>query len=281
MKRILARTGSIGGQVLLGVWAFVVLIPLAIAVMSSVKSNKDIYADPLGLDFGRMKWGNFWAALQGPVGGSPLWDYLGNTLIASVCSIALGLSCGILAAYGLARSGGGLIGGVNRLFTILITVPILATLVPIFDLTGTLGIRDSPWGISFVYASFMIPPTALLMRPYFAAVPAELIEAAKIDGAGEARTFLQVVLPMAFPTILGIIVVNIIWVWGELSIAIVLLVSPQSKTLPVGLLAFQGQYVTNLGVQAAGLLLAAAPMVLLYFIFSQRITQGMSAGVLK
>jgi raffinose/stachyose/melibiose transport system permease protein len=281
MSRISRWGGPAITQLLLVSWAFITLFPLGIAVLSSVRNNKDIYASPIGLDLSRLDLGNFVEALNGPVGGSPLWVYFINSVIVTSCSLALGISVGILAAYGLARSTSPALMMINRYLTILITVPVLAILVPVFNLTGALNIRDNLFGVSLVYAAMMVPTTTLLMRPYFTSVPAELIEAATIDGAGEVRTFLQVVLPMAMPTILGVIVINAIAIWGELTLALVLLVSAGNKTLPVGLLAFQGQYFTDLGVQSAGLLIASAPMILLYFVFSQRITQGMAAGALK
>jgi len=281
MKLILSQTGRFIGFGLLLTWLVIVIVPLVAAVLNSLKSNIDIFSNPLGLNLGDIRFGNFVEALNGPVGGRPLWEYLGNSFVATILSIVLGMTLGVLAAYGLARSDSRRIATVNRIFTFLIAVPILATLVPTFTLMGALGLRDSPVGITLVYAAFMIPPTALLMRPYFAAVPAELFEAAKLDGAGEARTFIQVILPVVFPTLFGVIVINVIWVWSELALASVLLVTSSSKTLPVGLLAFKGQYSTELGVQFAGLLLGAAPLLALYFFFSRRITEGMAGGMLK
>jgi ABC-type glycerol-3-phosphate transport system permease component len=276
-----ARVAGLVGQLLLLAWLVIVAVPLIAALISSVKNSKDILTNPLGLDFSNIRWGNFAEALQGTTGGRPLWDYLGNSVVATVLSIILGVSLSILAAYGLARAGDRFGFIMNRTFTILLTIPILATLVPLFDFMGAIGLSNNVFGISLVYAAFMVPPTTLLMRPYFAAIPVELTEAAKIDGASEFRTFLQVVLPIAFPTILGVIVINVISIWSELAIASTLLVTPESKTLPVGLLAFKGEYSTNLGVQAAGLLLASAPLLILYFIFSRRVTDGMQAGVFK
>ncbi|MEA5117123.1 MAG: carbohydrate ABC transporter permease, partial [Propionicimonas sp.] len=202
-------------------------------------------------------------------------------VVVTVCALVLGISVGILAAYGLARSTGPAMAFVNRYLTVLITVPVLAIIVPVFNLTGALNLRDNLFGVSIVYAALMVPTTTLLMRPYFTSIPVEILEAATIDGAGEVRTFFRVVLPMALPTLLGVIIINTISVWGELTLALVLLVSASNKTLPVGLLAFQGQYFTDMGVQSAGLLIASAPMIVLYFLFSQRITQGMAAGAMK
>ncbi|MEA5118625.1 MAG: carbohydrate ABC transporter permease [Propionicimonas sp.] len=273
--------GKVVTQVLLALWALATLFPLAIAVLSSVRNNKDIYVNPIGLDLSRIDWHNYVEAFNGPAGGSPLWVYLQNSVIVTVASLAIGTTCGVLAAYGLARRTDRVMGAVSRYLSALITIPILAILVPIFTLTGTLNIRDNVLGVALVYAATMIPGTTILTRPYFTSIPAELIEAATIDGAGEVRTFLRVVLPLALPAISAVVLVNAIWAWSELTLALVLLISPANKTLPVGLLAFQGQYFTDLGVQSAGLLIAAAPMVILYFFFSQRITQGMSAGAIK
>jgi ABC-type glycerol-3-phosphate transport system permease component len=281
MKRTVSRIGSIGGQLMLGVWLVVVLVPLIAALLSTVKSNTEIYSDPLGINFSDLRFYDFIDALKGPVGGAPLMDYVGNSVIATLSSIIIGMSTGMVAAYGLARVESRLTKVLTRVFTVLITIPILVTLVPLFFLTGTLGIRDNPFGLGLVYAAFMVPPTTVMMRPFFAAFPRELIESAKLDGAREARTFLRVVLPVVFPKIIGVIIVNVIWAWSELALALVLMVTPGSKTLPVGLLAFQGEYYTNLGVQAAGLVIAAVPMVIVYSIFSRRVTEGMAAGATK
>ena len=275
------RTGALLAQASLIVGAVVILFPLVVAILSSLKNNKEIYSSPLGLDFSNLKFQNFVEAMNGPVGGAPLWTYFLNSVFVVIVALAMGMCLGILAAYGLARTSGRVLSAANQYLTVLIAIPVLSILVPVFNLMGQLNLRDNLFGVCLVYAALMIPTTTVLMRPFFAAIPAEVIEAAKIDGASEARTFTRVVLPMAFPTIVGIIVINAIWVWGELTVALVLLLSPSNKTLPVGLLAFQGQYFTNLGVQSAGLIIAALPMVVLYFFFSQRITQGVAGGGFK
>lgn len=277
-RRILDQSLVLAGHGLLLAWLLLILVPLVIVVLSTVKSNQDLFSNPLGIDLANIKWQNFVDALNGPVGGRPMWNYIGNSVIAAGFSLALAMATGVLAAYGLARSQGRTGRTMTLLFTLLVTVPVLATLVPMFDLMGALHLRNSPAGLSIVYAAFMVPPTTLLLRPYFAAIPAELIEAAWIDGATEARSFRHIVFPLARPSIFGVLIVNAIWVWSELAFATVLLTSPESKTVPVGLLAFKGQYTQEIGVQFAGLVIAALPMVVIYLIFANRVTDGMASG---
>ncbi len=272
------RVLRFGGHVFLLGWLATIVVPIVILLLATVRSNNAIYADPLSLDLGGLRLGNYGQALQGAVGARPLSAYLLNSLLATVLSLGIGLVFGTLAAYGLSRSGPRATVLFTGMFAVLITIPILVTLIPIFDMLGTFGLRNNTIGISLVYAAFMIPPTALLMRPHFAAVPLDLIEAAELDGAGETDVFRRVMLPITLPSLGGVALLNLLWVWSELAFAIVLLVTPASKTLPVGLLAFQGEHSTDIGVQMAGFVMAIAPMVAIYLVFSRRLTDGIGTG---
>ncbi|MFF2390564.1 carbohydrate ABC transporter permease [Agromyces sp. NPDC058104] len=270
------------GHLLLAAWAAAVLVPLFLAVLASLKTNTEIFANPFGIDLANLRWENYATAWNGPPGGGPLWQYVLNSVIATACTLLIGVTLSTAAAYGLARAGGRTAMFVTRLFTFMLTIPVLAILVPIFFIAGSMGLRNSPWGISVVYAAFVIPLATLLLRPFFASIPAELSEAAQLDGAGQVRTFTAIYLPLAWPAILSVLIIELIGFWSEFGIAIVLLTVRESKTLPIGLLAFKGEFFTDLGVQFAGLLLAAAPLVVIYFIFSKRIMAGLSAsGMLK
>ncbi|MGP4033658.1 carbohydrate ABC transporter permease [Pseudarthrobacter sp. 1C304] len=279
---VAGKTLKIAGQVLLAAWAIAVLVPLALAVLASLKTNTEIFANPFGIDLANLRWENYVSAWNGPPGGGPLWQYVMNSVIATSCTLLIGVTLSTFAAYGLARAGGRVGMLVTRLFTFILTIPLLAILVPIFFIAGSLGLRNSAWGISVIYAAFVVPLATLLLRPFFASIPIELSEAAQLDGAGQIRTFFAVYLPLAWPAILSVFIIELIGFWSEFGIALVLLTERESKTLPVGLLAFKGEFFTDLGVQFAGLLLAAAPLVVIYFFFSKRIMAGLSAsGMLK
>jgi raffinose/stachyose/melibiose transport system permease protein len=276
-RRIGGRSGRLVGYLLLTGWALLAVLPFVVMLLGSVKTTAAIYSDPFGLP-AAPRFENFITAWNGPAGGEPLGRYFLNSALVAGMAILLGVGAGTLAAYGLARSGRRWTGYVHGGFVVLLTVPIAVTLVPVFVLAGTLGLRNSVVGLSLVYAAYLVPSTALLMRSFFAGFPTDIIEAAQLDGANELRSFWHVVLPLARGALVSVALLGFLWVWSELFYAVALMNTPGSKTLPVGLLLFQGQYFTDRGAQFAGLVLATVPVVALYAVFQRQITQGFSLG---
>jgi ABC-type glycerol-3-phosphate transport system permease component len=266
--------------VLAAAWALAAISPVAIAVISSLKSNLQLVADPLGWPK-PWEWSNYRTAWHGPEFGEPVWRLAKNSVIAAGIGIGLGLALGTAAAYALARATGRAFDFVNRYFVLLITVPAVVTWVPLFSLAQTLGMLSSPVSLGFIYAALSVPLVVVLMRAYFASFPLDLIEAARMDGASEFRAFLGVVLPMSKGTLTAVGLVQGIQLWNELGLAAVLLVAPQSRTLPIGLAGFQGQQVVDRAGQFASLVLMISPIVAFYFIFQRRVTEGMRLGALK
>ncbi|MEV2214898.1 carbohydrate ABC transporter permease [Streptomyces sp. NPDC050997] len=162
-----------------------------------------------------------------------------------------------------------------------LSVPLVVTLIPTFELLGKYRLLNSVLGISLVYAAFMTPTIALIMRSVFAAVPREMLEAAKIDGCGEFAALVRVVLPLSRGGFISVPLLGIIFVWSEVQFAVVLLTRPQNRTLAAGLLSFQGQFVSNQGAFFAGLVIATFPIVILFLIFQRYVTRGITLGALK
>jgi ABC-type glycerol-3-phosphate transport system permease component len=256
------------------------IAPLIIMLMSSLKSNVDIYAHPLGVPR-HARLDTFTTAWQGPPGQSSLGTYFVNSIEAALLSILLGVGGGTLAGYALVRWQSRWAGALHRMFIVLLSVPLLATVIPIFVLLGNLGLRDSVVGLALVYGAFIVPTAAVLMRSFFVSVPHDLVDAALVDGCSERRAFFGIVLPLSRGALVGVTIINLIWVWSELLFAIVLLNTPESKTLPVGLLGFQGQYFTDVGVQSAALLMATMPIVLVFLIFQRHIAKGLTLGAIR
>ena len=116
---------------------------------------------------------------------------------------------------------------------------------------------------------------------FFATIPRSLEEAAKIDGAGSLRVLVRVVVPLSAPSIMTVVVVNTVWVWNELLIALVFLPEDRLKTLMVGITVFQGRYSLDVPVLMAGMLLASVPMLALYLIGQRFFIRGLTAGAVK
>ena len=184
------------GYLLLLVWTLITVIPFLSMLLLSLHPTADIYAHPLGLG-GRWVLSNYTAAWRGTVGGAPLSTYIVNSLLVTLCSLGIGVTCGSLAGYGLARATSGLSAVVSRIMVLALSIPLVVALIPTFELLGRYRLLNSVLGVSLVYAAFMTPTIALIMRSVFAAVPRELLEAAKIDGYGEFAALLRVVLPIS------------------------------------------------------------------------------------
>ena len=279
MKRTLTP-GTVAVTVLVGLWAVLAAIPVVIAVLSSFKSQADIITDPLSLPL-RPTLDGYVQAIAGTLGGQPMTQYLLNSATATGVGLVLGMFCAILAGYHLSRVksvGAGISSGY---FLILLTLPPVVTFVPLFTLTGTLGIRDSPWGLGLVYAAANLPLGAVLMRSFFLTFPGELIEAARIDGASEKRIFGSIVLPLMRGAIGTVALLTGITMWNELALAVVLLNNSDSYPVPVGLSLFRSQFQVNFSAQFAGLVIAAAPVLIAYAIFNTQFIEGLRAGAVK
>lgn len=161
----------------------------------------------------------------------------------------------------------------------LISIP--AIIIPLFIMLNSLNLTDSHLGIILVYTAFGLPLGVMLGQNYVHSIPDSLIESAHIDGAGHWKTFLSIVLPMSNPVIITILIINVLGIWNEFLLVLVIASSEATKSLPVGVFSFSSQTSTELGWQLAALVIAVVPTVLTYFIFNKSITKGVATGAIK
>ena len=186
-----------------------------------------------------------------------------------------------LAAFAIARMEW---RGRNVFFalsTALMVVPPVVMLMPLFILFTNLSLVSTYRGVVLIYAGLTLPFSIYMLTNFFRAIPHELLESAIIDGARNFAVLWRIVLPLAAPALVTLVVVNGLWVWNELLIALVFLPDDNLKTLMVGVTVFQSKYNLNVPVTMAGMLLASVPM-LLVFLFGQRFfIRGLTAGAVK
>lgn len=276
----LSRPFVVLGWLLLVAWTCASLAPVGIALLASVKDTTSIIADPLGLPQ-RILLENFTRAWGGTSMTQPLWVYASNSVIASVIALAVGISAGATTGYALARNRSRATELANRYFILLIALPPVVAWIPLFSLVNAMGLISSPVAIGLVYSAFVIPIATVMMRAYFVSFPLDLIEAAKVDGAGEWQIFGRVVIPLSLGALGAVILVQLIYVWNELGLALILLIQPGSRTLPVGLAQFRGQDSSDFGAQFAALLLSILPILVVYALFQKRLTEGMRLGAFR
>jgi raffinose/stachyose/melibiose transport system permease protein len=263
-------------QALLAANALLVVLPLLFMGVSSLKTTREIFQRPFGLP-AAPRWDNY----------ARLWSeahfalYMRNSVVVTVLSMALILAAGTLAAYALGRyhfRGNDL---VYLFFLSGIMVPIRLAIIPLFIMMRDLRLLDSPASLVLVYAASGLPAAIFILTGFFRALPQDLDNAARVDGAGEAAILLRVLLPLARPALAIVTVYNIIPIWNDFFFPLVFIHNERLKTLPLGLTVFFGQYATNWAVLFAGLTLSAAPVLLLYVVMSQQFIKGLTAGAIK
>jgi ABC-type glycerol-3-phosphate transport system permease component len=155
-------------------------------------------------------------------------------------------------------------------------------LIPLFSEFDALGLVSTYRGAILVYAGLTMPFSVYLLTSFFRSIPDELIESAMADGASSFRILWQIVLPLSAPALVTLVVVNALWVWNELLIALTFLPEDRLKTLMVGITTvFQGRYTLDVPTMMAGMLLTAAPMLVLYLVGQRFFIRGLTAGALK
>ncbi len=270
--------------------AVVILIPVLWVFLASVKQNSEFYGNPWTLPAG-FYFQNFidaWSKAR-------MGEFMLNSVLTTVMALVILLVVALPAAYCLSRFHfrgrrllntcfmAGLFINVNY-----IVVPIFLMLVDgdkaLMNLFGGGFLLNNIVVLALVYASTALPFTIYLLSGYFATLPHDFEEAAYIDGAGYGRTMVQIIFPMAKPSIITVILFNFLSFWNEYIIAMTLLSDPRgTKTLPVGLmnLTQAQQAKAEFGMLYAGLVLVMLPTLILYIAVQKKLTQGMTVGGLK
>lgn len=266
------------GQVWAVFWTLLSVLPFVFIVMLAFKSTTDIYTNPVGIVGVNWRPENFVEAWNGPPGGVGFSMFLLNTVIVTVISLALSLMIGSMTAYFLTIAPEGLRTWLMRLVLVAMVTPVVMLLIPYYQASTTLGLLSNPWALAIIYFAIVLPNTILIMYSFYLSFPKELREAASLDGLGAVGVFLRIVLPLSKGPMVAVALINGFNIWGETQIAIVLLTQAPSRTIPVGLLAFQGDFQTNMGAVFAGLAMATVPILVAYLIFQRNITKGIALG---
>jgi ABC-type glycerol-3-phosphate transport system permease component len=252
------------------------LYPLWFIVTTALKTNAAYQIDPTGFpthpSFG---------ALRSIVVDQPVPRWMWNSFFVTISSVAVSTLIALLAAY--AVSIGRFPG--HRIFLstsiALMVVPPVTLLVPMFVFMVDTGWVNHLQSVIVFYTGLLVPFAIFFLANFFRTVPGELIEAASVEGAGPFTVLRRVVMPLSGAACFTLVIVQAIWVWNELLIALVFLQTDNSRTLNAGLAQFQGRYSTNQPLVLAGALVSIAPVVLLYLSGQRFFVRGLTAGIGK
>lgn len=253
--------------------ALIFMLPLIWTVVGSFRAS-GLRTEPWGLPE-RLNLSNYAAAWEGKIG-----VYLLNSTVVTVISVLVIIALSAPAAYAFARlrfRGSGLVLGF--ILTGLL-IPAHAVLIPLYQLNAALGVGDY-LAIIGPYVAFGLPLSVLLLRAYFVEIPRELMEAAIMDGAGHMRILWTIFMPIAKPAVATVAIFQASWIWNELPFALVFIASGSHYTLPIGLLSFRGEHITDWGAILAGVTISVVPLMVLYLLFQKHIVRGLTAGAVK
>jgi raffinose/stachyose/melibiose transport system permease protein len=264
-------------------WVIIQLYPVVIMYMNSFKTAPELVSNPWSFPraFTFDNWRNVWSGGRLSADEMIIGRYFFNTIIVSFASITLISIIAIITSYILTFykfAGKKIVFG---FIVAAIAIPVQALLIPIFHTLGDLGLRNNYLGIIGVYTAFWLPFTILILNANLRSIPKEIIEASRIDGCSEFRMITSVIIPLAKGAIGSLAVVNLIGIWSELLYAFTLMNRPDTRTITVGIMALQGEYVVEWPQIYAGLSIASLPIILIFLFFQKQISKAMTLGAIK
>ncbi|WP_247047170.1 carbohydrate ABC transporter permease [Arthrobacter rhizosphaerae] len=255
--------------------ALVALVPIVWLVLGSFKTPTELSArPPLLLP---ESWGisNYTDALT----RFDFTTYLFNSTVVTIAATVLTLAINSMAAYALAKYN---FRGKNGLFLLTlatIMIPLQVILIPVYQVVASLGMVNTLWGLIIPAAA--TPTGVFILRQYMLSIPDELIEAARVDGSGEFRTFIQIVLPMCRPALAVVAILSIMWRWNDFLWPLVVAQSETVYTLPVALARFTAEETVPFNLIIAMSVVSILPVIILFLFFQRQIVTGIANTGIK
>ena len=265
----------------LGMFVIVLLFPFYWMMITTVRPDGELYRP-----WNAKNYSPFWTnnptfehiqlLLEETLFSTCLW----NTMIISLASTAISLACGVFAGYALSRLKFKYAGALGTGIFVTYLVPQTLLFIPLADTIRNFHLGDTPWALILTYPTFLIPFCTWLMMGYFKAIPKELEECARIDGATRFEALVYIILPVAVPGVLSAGIFAFTLSWNEFIYALVFMSSSEQKTVPVGVVSelVRGD-VFYWGPLMAGALLGSIPVAMVYSFFVEHYVAGLTGSV--
>jgi multiple sugar transport system permease protein len=261
--------------------AFLFLAPFAIMLMASFRPRRETALPPLppwplsGISVDAYRTLDTF--------GVGIWHHMFNSLIVSVSTVALTVAISLLAGYGFSRYR---FPFKNALFVLIIAtlmIPFQSILTPLFIILSRLGLTNSLLGLTLVYVTLQLPFSVFMMRNAFDAVPKEIEEAARIDGARDLRLLSRVLFPLVLPGVVTVAIFAFLNAWNEFFAALVLLSTNEKFTLPVLMTAVRSSRMGAIdwGAVQAGVVVMVIPCLVVFLLLQRFYLHGLMAGAVK
>lgn len=270
-----AVTGGLAA-VGLALLALAFFSPLLWMFASSFKTNAQIFTTPFALPeaLAFENWAEAWRV--GRIG-----RYALNSAVVTSTSVVAILALASAAAYALSRFTFRGRGAVLAMFAVGLVLPLQSYFIAQSTMFTRLAITDTRWALIIPYTAMGLPLALYLLKMYLDGLPEELFEAARIDGAGDGRTYLMLALPLLRPGLATVAIFSALNCWNEFLLALLYIQADGLKTIPTGLLAFSSRYVTDYSLLFSALSIVTLPMIAVYVVFNRQMVAGITAGSLK
>lgn len=278
----LARPSLSGGvrYAILIFVASVILVPIGYAILGGFKTNGQLVGDPVSVIPSPWVLSNYTDVMFG-ANGAVFWREAANSLIIAAVAVTATVGLGSLAAFVFARIVFRGREAMYMLFTFGLLFPSAVAILPLYILVRQIGLEGNLLGVALPEAAFALPLTIIILRPFFRSIPLELEDAAKIDGCSAFGFFWRVLLPLARPAIATVSVLAIVGTWNAFMLPLILLNGADQWTLPLGVMNFSTQYVSDQARILAFTVVAIVPAVLFYAVAERQIVSGLTAGSVK
>lgn len=261
---------------ILSLFLLLILIPIVGLVFSAFKTDAEVIKGPLNLpsQLRLDAFENAWTAGR-------FNFFFRNSVIVTVVVVIASVFLSTLTGYAFAMLP---MPGRKFLYPLLLLgymVPFEAVIIPLYHMMNRMDLIDTYWALILPQIGLSVSFGTLWMTSFFRAAPRELVDAAAIDGCNRWQVLWRVLWPLARPAVLTLVVLVFMWTWNEFLLALVMVQKETMRTLPVGLAFFQGRYSANIPLMAAGSLIVAGPILLVYILFQRYFIRGMLGGAVK
>lgn len=207
--------------------------------------------------------------------------YMVNSVLVAIPRVAVVLLLSSLAGFAFGKLN---FKWKNMIFAFILIgmmVPIQAMIIPLYYSIQRFGLINSLWSMIIPYFGLSMPFACFMMRSFFKDLPDEIMESAMIDGSGNFKTWLYIMMPLVKPAIMSLLVFEFMWSWNDFLLPMLVVYDNSHRTLPLGLMYFQGEYMKDHTLIAAGVTICTLPIISVYIIFQRTFIQGITSGAVK
>ncbi len=257
-------------------WLFVALVPFAFMILNSFRKQFDM------LSQGVFHLPDPWFFDNYPnIVKAGFFGYFFRSVLIVALSLIIMLVIASFAAYPLSRMKFKLRNLIYAGIVACMSIPMHVTLIPVFKMTNSMGLRDNLFSLLGPYVTFALPMSVFILTAFMMTIPKEVEESAEIDGCNKFNNFFKIILPLSKSGLSTLAIYNGVSMWNEFAFANTLLTSASQKTLPLALGQFKGEHSADMPLMLAVLVLSALPMIILFIIFQDKLVKGMMAGAVK